>query len=679
VRRMLASTGTIAVVLGLAAGVPAAAQGAPSGDDRVPDRAAAVARADQAITTHRAAIKGADGEKYIAGRVIIDPSGASHARYRRTYQGLPVRGGDFVVHSDAVGRFAGADVAQPSAVTLPSITPNKTAGQAADAAKQGFEGKLTEVLGSTLIVDAVQTPRLAWQVRLSGTRADGATPSRENVVVDAHTGAVLQRWDDVRVFVPNEQREAAAAAPRPAARAAADAPAKGSGIGIFNGAVTLGTKAKTGGSYTLEDPSRGDNDTCTFSNNTSSCSTLWDTDNAWGNGTQSDRNSAGVDAHYGAAETWDYFANVHQRTGIRGDSEGVRAQVHYSWNYTNAFWDGSNVTFGDGRDNANPLVALDVVAHELSHGLTDSLAGLEYNDDAGGLNESTSDIFGSMVEFAANNPNDPGDYDIGEEINLFGDGRPLRYMYQPSLDGRSFDCYQFPWPNYDPHYTSGPGNHFFYLLAEGSSGGPKPSPTCNGSTVTGIGQERAAKIWFRALDAHFTSTESYRKARQDTLKAATDLYGMCNDEYKAVQAAWSAVNVTGSDAVCTGPGGPPPGELPPVESNYFSNTNRIAIPDGPVGEAESPITVTGQPTSPRDLKVKVLIYHGEPRDLIVDVITPDGTVFNVHNRGDGYYDSIDRTYVLDVSSKQPNGVWKLRVRDRSSRDNGSIQSWSLQF
>ncbi|AGL19195.1 M4 family metallopeptidase [Actinoplanes sp. N902-109] len=676
-RRTLASTGTIAVVLGLAAGVPAAAQGAPSGGDRVPDRAAALARADQAVSTHRAAIKGADGEKYIAGRTVIDASGASHARYSRTYRGLPVRGGDFVVHSDAAGRFAGADVAQSSTISLPSTTPEKTAEQAVDAAERGFAGTLTGVLGSTLIVDAVRTPRLAWRVRLSGTRTDGQTPSKENVIVDASTGAVLQRWDDVRVSVPDEQLEAAATAPAPAARVART-PAKGTGLGIYNGAVPLDTQ-QDGNSYALQDPTRGNNATCTFGNNTSSCSILWDSDNAWGNGTQADRTSAGVDAHYAAAQTWDYFTKVHQRTGIRGDGNGVRAQVHYGWNYTNAYWDGQSATFGDGRDNANPLVALDVVAHELSHGLTDSLAGLEYNDDAGGLNESTSDIFGSMVEFAANNPNDPGDYDIGEEINLYGNGKPLRFMYQPSLDGRSFDCYQFPWPDYDPHYTSGPGNHFFYLLAEGTSGGVQPSPTCNGSTVTGIGRERAAKIWFRALDAYFTSTESYRGARRDTLKAAADLYGMCGAEYQAVQTAWSAVNVSGSDAVCTGPASPPPATLPPVESNYFSNTTRFSIPDGPIGEVVSPITVAHQPTSPHDLKVKVLIYHGEPRDLVVDVIAPDGTVYNVHNREYGYYDSIDKTYVLDVSSKQPNGVWNLRVRDKSSRDTGTIDSWSLQF
>ena len=98
------------------------------------------------------------------------------------------------------------------------------------------------------------------------------------------------------------------------------------------------------------------------------------------------------------------------------------------------------------------------------------------------------------------------------------------------------------------HYSSGVGNHFFYLLAEGSGAktiGDKAhnSPTCNGSTVSGIGRADAEKIWFRALTTYFTSGTTYAQARTGTLNAARDLFGEGSTQYSAVATAWSAVNV----------------------------------------------------------------------------------------------------------------------------------------
>jgi Zn-dependent metalloprotease len=207
--------------------------------------------------------------------------------------------------------------------------------------------------------------------------------------------------------------------------------------------------------------------------------------------------------------------------------------------------------YGDGGSGYKPLVAIDVAGHEMSHGVTQATSGLAYSGDSGGLNEATSDIMGTMVEFFAANPNDPGDYLIGEELA----SSPLRVMYQQSEDGGSYDCYPSGGlGGVDPHYTSGPGNHFFYLLAEGTNpaGGPS-SPTCAAgagrvATVTnvslnGIGKAKAAAIWYRALDLYFTSGTTYPNARTHTLHAASDLYGASSAEYAAVAAAWSAINV----------------------------------------------------------------------------------------------------------------------------------------
>ena len=203
------------------------------------------------------------------------------------------------------------------------------------------------------------------------------------------------------------------------------------------------------------------------------------------------------------------------------------------------------MTYGDGNPlyGYGPLVSVDIAGHEMAHGVTSRTAQLIYSGESGGLNEATSDIFGTAVEFFAGSPADPGDYLIGEKIYLNNQsGEALRYMHDPGLDGRSKNCWYSGIGSVDVHYSSGVANHFFYLLAEGSSPANGPaSPTCDGSVVTGIGREKAEKIWYRALTVYMTSNTSYAGARAATLQAATDLYGP--DTADAVRAAWTAVSV----------------------------------------------------------------------------------------------------------------------------------------
>jgi Zn-dependent metalloprotease len=272
-------------------------------------------------------------------------------------------------------------------------------------------------------------------------------------------------------------------------------------------------------------------------------------DAAFGDGTSSSRESAAVDAQYGTNMTWDFYESTFGRNGIFGNGTGSFNRVHYGSKYDNAFWDGSKMTYGDGDGTSyGPFTSLDVTGHEMSHGVTENTAGLTYSGESGGLNEATSDIFGSMVEFFAHNANDPGDYLIGEEFDLKGhDG--LRRMDHPSAADASLDCWSSTAKNVDVHYSSGIGNHFFYLLAEGSgaktiNGVAYDSPTCNRSTVTGIGRDKAAAIWYRALTTYFTSSTTYAGARTATLQAAADLYGAGSPEQGAVAAAWSAVAVS---------------------------------------------------------------------------------------------------------------------------------------
>ncbi len=243
---------------------------------------------------------------------------------------------------------------------------------------------------------------------------------------------------------------------------------------------------------------------------------------------------------------------MHARNGIANNGAGAYNRVHYGRRYNNAFWSDSCfcMTYGDGDGTTfNPFDSLDVAGHEMSHGVTSRSANLTYSGESGGLNEGTSDIFGTMVEFYASNPNDAPDYLIGERLYKNGTSA-LRSMISPSSDGKSADCWYTGVGSLDVHYSSGVANHFYYLLAEGTTNG-SPSRTCvagntrvatGTGTLTKIGRAKAEKIWYRALTVYMTASTNYAAARTATINAAKDLYGASSTESSAVAAAWTAVN-----------------------------------------------------------------------------------------------------------------------------------------
>ncbi|MFF4060174.1 M4 family metallopeptidase [Streptomyces sp. NPDC001668] len=537
--RRLATAGVAATAATLLATALSPAAGAV---DR-PNRATALDHAASVLADRASALGLTSAQGTKVRDVIVDADGTQHVRYDRTYHQLPVLGGDFVLHLAPDGAYRGSSRATERAISLPSVTPALSAPKAADLAANALKAaNLGETLKKLtakprLVVDALHgAPKLAWQTDAAAQDSLG-NPVARTVLTDARTGAQIDAWDSI------EQ-------------------AAGDGKSLYSGTVSLET-TQSGSTYQLKDATRGNTYTGDAANKTDLCflticlsrapATLFtDADNHWGTGASSDRATAAVDAQYGTDVTWDYYKKVHGRNGIGGDGKGSYNRVHYGNNYNNAFWDDSCfcMTYGDGDGTQlGPLVSLDVAGHEMSHGVTSKTAALTYSGESGGLNEATSDIFGTLVEFYAANSSDTGDYLIGEKIVRSGFGRDaLRYMDKPSKDGASADSWSSSVGNLDVHYSSGVANHFAYLLAEGS--GPKTingvsynSPTSNGSTVTGIGRDKLGAIWYRALTVYMTSSTNYAGARTATLNAAKDLYGAGSAEYNAVAAAWSAVNV----------------------------------------------------------------------------------------------------------------------------------------
>ncbi|WP_033282821.1 M4 family metallopeptidase [Streptomyces sp. NRRL F-525] len=406
-------------------------------------------------------------EALVVRDVVKDADGTVHTRYERTYGGLPVLGGDLVVDTAKSGATERVIKATNATIAVADLTPDVTTAaaekQAVSRAKALGSTKSAADSARKVIWAASGKPVLAYETVVGGLQDDG-TPNELHVITDAATGKKLYEYQGIEN-------------------------ATGTGNTQYSGSVPL-TTTQSGSNYTLTDGDRGGHKTYNLNHGTSGTGTLFSqTTNTWGNGTTSNAATAGADAHYGAAETWDFYKNTFGRSGIKNNGVGAYSRVHYGNSYVNAFWDDSCfcMTYGDGSGNADPLTALDVAGHEMSHGVTSNTAGLNYSGESGGLNEATSDIFGTGVEFYANNSTDVGDYLIGEKIDINGDGTPLRYMDKPSKDGGSADS--------------------------------------------------------RALTTKFTSTTNYAAARTGTLAAAGELYGTTGAEYKAVQDAWAAVAV----------------------------------------------------------------------------------------------------------------------------------------
>ncbi|MGV4983760.1 M4 family metallopeptidase [Streptomyces sp. NRAIS4] len=546
------------------------------------DAKAVVEAARTAAFAHTSATGVSKGDDLHAQDVMLDPEGARHVRFVRTHEGMPVLGGDLIVHLDHKLAYTGVTRAAQHAVEPASSQAKLTADQAAAKAAQAAKG---DAGTAQLVVDARGgSSALAYQVTVtdqSGTNT---------VVIDAVTGKVRSNTPNSDEFLSPKLLESLrkhGETADPATGVGSASPeagllgsgglgattypsaAKGTGKTLFVGTVGLTTTATSRGHYQLKDPSRYGTETRDAKGTTTekfgSAAKFTNTTNVWGNGATSNRASAAADAQYGITKTLDFYKSTFGRKGIANNSKAAQGMVHWGNKVANAFWDPTcNCMLygdGDGQMFKKPLVVLDVTGHELTHGVVDATAKLEptYVDsdgnqygEPGALNESLADIFGSNVEFYANNAKDTPDYLIGEKLGLAQ--KFLRRLDHPSLDKLEGTIdYWSPDTYYtEVHAGSGVSSHAYYLLAEGSgkktiNGVNYDSPTYNHSTVKGIGRAKATAIFYRALTRYMVSTTSFHDARIATLKAAKDLYGANSTEYKTVDKAWAAVNVTAAN------------------------------------------------------------------------------------------------------------------------------------
>jgi len=511
---------TVAAATAVAAGVSAlsiaAGTAAAASLPVTPDVQTLAAQSADALVAGRPAFLHAGANDQFVRQSVISTGSAQYVPYQRTYSGIPVVGGDFVVVTNNAGQVVFDSVAQDHAIGTLSTTPTLSSAKAESVASGQLKA-VSKVEGTRLVVYALGAgpAALAWETTVDGTGTDGY--SRLSVDVDASTGAVLHTQEHV---------------------------AHGDGNGVWNGPEPLHIDTTLSGStYSMKTPNITNMPCQDASNNT----TFTKSTDTWGNGNETSKETGCVDALYGAQTEFKMLSQWLGRNGM--DGSGGAWPIRVGDPEENAYYDGSQVQVG--YNSAQQWIgSIDVIAHEMGHGIDDHTPG---SISSGGTQEFVADVFGASTEWFANEaaPYDTPDFLVGDRINLDGSG-PIRNMYNPSALGDP-NCYSSSVPGGEVHSSAGPGNHWFYLLAEGSSptNGQPASPTCNSTAVTGIGVQNAVKIFYNAMLMK-TSSSSYLKYRTWTLQAAKNLDSSCA-QFNTVKAAWNAVSVPAQtgDPTCT--------------------------------------------------------------------------------------------------------------------------------
>ncbi|MDI3234651.1 M4 family metallopeptidase [Exiguobacterium antarcticum] len=347
-----------------------------------------------------------------------------------------------------------------------------------------------------------------YAYKITSTVLAGKEPSRWTYFIDANSGKVINKFDQL---------------------------AHATGTTVLGTSATFNTTLSAG-KYYLQDTTRGKGVyTYDAKNRTSLPGTLWaDADNVF-NATY-DR--AAVSAHVNAAKTYDFYKNTYGRNSYDNAGARLNSTVHYSTNYNNAFWDGTKMVYGDGDGTTFVALsgALDVVAHELTHAVTEYTAGLVYQNESGAINEAVSDIMGTVAEYSVGSN---FDWLVGEDIYTPGvSGDALRSMSNPAAYGdpdHYSKRYTGTQDNGGVHINSGIVNKSAYLLANGG--------TFYNVSVTGIGVPKLGAIYYRALNVYLTPNSNFSSLRAAVIQSAKDLYGSTSAEATAAAKSFDAVGV----------------------------------------------------------------------------------------------------------------------------------------
>jgi vibriolysin len=445
----------------------------------------------------------------------VDALGHTHIRYGQTKNGLPVVNEELIVHVDQDGRIY--------AVNGSARDGQNVSAQARVSPEAASQAALRSVVGTGLAAEGSRlvyyrdgsSLKLAYEVRVTGEGAE--LPIRDRVFVSAKDGSILGSDTDIHTVMNRAVYSA------------------------NNGSSLPGTLKRAEGAAATGD--------------------------------------SHVDENYNhLGTTYQCYSQNFGRDSYNAAGAQLKSTVHYSTNYTNAYWNGTQMVYGDsdGTQSAPLGKSLDVTVHELTHAVTDSESDLVYSNESGALNEGMSDIFGAYCEaWTKNWVTDPAVWMVGDDVwTPATPNDALRYMKNPTQDGSSKDYYPERYTgtsdNGGVHWNSGIANLAFALLSDGGTH-PRNKTTV---VVPAIGVQKAGAIFYKSNSDLFTSSTTFAQAKTYSEQAATTLYGAGSPEVAAVTKAWEAVGVGGG----TTP--PPTGCTTPVAlSNGVAVTN-ISVASG---------------------------------------------------------------------------------------------------
>jgi Zn-dependent metalloprotease len=493
--------------------------------------------ADAYLAANIAAVGAGDRFEVIAKDTAL--SGSPFVRVAQVHRGVPVFGAELVVHTSK-GSFVSANGnVQPGLDTL-NVVPTVGQAKAFEVAKLSYLGQVTERIAklefsrenTRLVILPMEgaAPRLVWQVTFFTELQGGVKPGLWNFFVDAKSGQLVKKFNAIHTL------------------------SQASGPGGNAKVARTWTNAldvEPSGAQFAMDTVRLQ--TTNMNNGTS------------GNGTivvgpLSPIGDAPInDAHGFSEATLNMLLDWQGENSINGAGFKVRSRVHYSSSYENAFWDGTQMTYGDGATTFYPLSgSADVAGHEINHGYTTFHSNLTYSAQSGGMNESFSDIAGEMTE--AYIKNGAPDMLVGADIFKSATGA-LRYMCNPRQDGRSLDNISQYTSGVDVHYSSGIMNKAFCLIANRLASGTTTGP------VTLASIRRAGAPFYLANKQIWTAGSTFQQGCQGVWDAAT-LLGYTTAEKCFIRQSWIDVGLTCGDATLCG------GTPPPTGNSYaYSATN----------------------------------------------------------------------------------------------------------
>lgn len=446
-----------------------------------------------------------------------------HLKFQQVYNEVPVHGGQMILHFNKSGHLyniSGQFIRISSIGNAYTLSEN-------EAINIVLDGYPTKEYYGECNVDFKQNHTEKW------IYTDSQTPPTYTYRVDIYSNKPLFRYD---VFINASTGQDIARRDKIHMN-----DANGSGSTMYHGTRNFTTDSISSELYYLRNNVGGAGvHTWDYNEGTSSGVEFQDSDNNW-TATAND-DAASRDAHWGAEKAYNYFSDNHSFLSFDDSNSTINCRVHYDYQYSNAFWNGVELTFGDGDGTSyNPLTSIEVVGHELTHGVVQYTAGLEYLNESGALNESFADIFGCAIRHEADSAN--ATYLIGDLISATSSA--MRSLENPNLYNHP-DCYDGTYwytgsfDNGGVHSNSGVQNFWFYVLVNGDNGTNDLGDSYN---VSGIGMDKATKIAFRNLSTYLTIYSTYSDARDGAIQAAIDLYGSCSDEVIQTTNAWYAVGV----------------------------------------------------------------------------------------------------------------------------------------